>query len=102
MSGRIEESVRRSFLYRLSPAGESLFPRRYEEALGHLLERLVEREGREDAVQLLQGYFDTHTRRLAAALDVRRRCGSWPGGLRWSRIASRSCARLRHGFWQKS
>ncbi len=56
------------FLYRLSSAGEALFPRRYEEALNGLLDHLVEREGREVAVALLQGYFGTMAERLAAAL----------------------------------
>ena len=53
------------FLYRLSGAGEALFPRRYEEALNGLLDRLVEREGREVAVGLLQSYFGSLALRLA-------------------------------------
>lgn len=57
------------FLYRLSPAGEVLFPRRYEEALNGLLDHLVEREGREVAVTMLQGYFGAIARRLATALE---------------------------------
>jgi len=56
------------FLYGLSPAGEARFPRRYEEALNGLLDHLVEREGREVAVALLQGYFGTMAERLAAGL----------------------------------
>mgnify|MGYP002813323578 CR=1 FL=1 len=57
------------FLFRLSPAGELLFPRRYEEALNGLLDHLVERDGREVAVAMLQGYFGAIARRLASALE---------------------------------
>jgi DeoR family transcriptional regulator, suf operon transcriptional repressor len=46
------------FTYRLSSAGESLFPRRYEATLLALLNRLVEREGRAGAVTALQEQFD--------------------------------------------
>ena len=60
-----------AFLYRLSAGGEALFPRRYEEALNGLLDRLVEREGREVAVGLLQSYFSTMARRLASELEGR-------------------------------
>ncbi|MGH7497678.1 MAG: helix-turn-helix transcriptional regulator [Gemmatimonadales bacterium] len=56
------------FLYRLSPAGDALFPRRYEEALNDLLNQLVEREGREGAIRHLEGYFGPIAPRLAAAL----------------------------------
>ena len=56
------------FIYRLSAAGEALFPRRYEEALKGLLDHLVEREGREVAVGLLQSYFGTIARRLASSV----------------------------------
>lgn len=53
-----------AFAYRLTPAGEALFPRRYGEALTALLDHVVEREGREAAVTLLEAYFDTLARRL--------------------------------------
>jgi DeoR family suf operon transcriptional repressor len=56
------------FLYRLSEAGEALFPRRYQEALNGLLDRLVEREGREVTVGLLQSYFGSLALRLADEL----------------------------------
>lgn len=56
------------FLYRLSSAGEALFPRRYEEALQGLLDHLVEREGRAAAVSLLQSYFGAMAQRLAGSL----------------------------------
>jgi DeoR family suf operon transcriptional repressor len=52
------------FAYRLSPAGEALFPRRYGETLNGLLDRIVEKEGREAAVALLQFYFGGLATRL--------------------------------------
>jgi DeoR family transcriptional regulator, suf operon transcriptional repressor len=55
-----------AFSYRLSPAGEALFPRRYQETLTSLLDQIVEREGREAAVALL----DRHLARLAAQLKT--------------------------------
>ncbi len=57
------------FAYRLSPAGDGLFPRRYEETLTAMLEQIVQREGREAAVGLLQTYFGGLARRLAAVLE---------------------------------
>jgi DeoR family suf operon transcriptional repressor len=45
------------FAYRLSRAGEELFPRRYCEALTAMLDAVVEREGRGAAVSLLESYF---------------------------------------------
>jgi len=55
-----------AFSYRLSPAGEALFPRRYQETLTSLLDQIVEREGRDAAVALL----DSHLARLAAQLKI--------------------------------
>jgi DeoR family suf operon transcriptional repressor len=52
----------------LSATGEGLFPRRYEEALNGLLDRLVEREGRDVAVGLLQSYFGSLALRLESEL----------------------------------
>ena len=52
------------FAYRLSPAGEALFPRRYEEALNALLDQVVAVQGREAAVRLLEAYFDGLARRV--------------------------------------
>ena len=57
------------FLYSLSPAGEALFPRRYEETLTALLDRIVEREGRDTAVALLESHVAELAQRLRAALD---------------------------------
>jgi DeoR family suf operon transcriptional repressor len=62
------------FVYRLSPAGEGLFPRRYGQALTAMLDHVVEREGREAAVELLESYFGTLARRLRTDL-----AGAGPG-----------------------
>jgi DeoR family transcriptional regulator, suf operon transcriptional repressor len=56
------------FVYRLTPAGEALFPRRYGQALTAVLDHVAEREGREAAVALLESYFGTLARRLRADL----------------------------------
>jgi|SRR5689334_12318598 DeoR family suf operon transcriptional repressor len=52
------------FAYRLSPAGEALFPRRYEATLLELLDRLVGREGRDAAVAALEEHFRGLTGKL--------------------------------------
>jgi DeoR family suf operon transcriptional repressor len=56
------------FTYRLSPAGEELFPRRYGDALTALLRAVVEREGRGAAVGLLESYFAALAARMRAQL----------------------------------
>lgn len=56
------------FAYRLSERGEALFPRRYEGALLQLLDRMVEREGRTAAVEMLESHFDALATRLAPEL----------------------------------
>jgi DeoR family suf operon transcriptional repressor len=53
-----------AFAYRLSAAGEALFPRRYEATLTELLDYVVEREGRATAVAVLEARYDALTRRL--------------------------------------
>ena len=53
-----------AFAYRLSAAGEALFPRRYEATLTELLDYVVEREGRATAVTVLEARYDALTRRL--------------------------------------
>ena len=58
-----------AFCYRLSPAGEALFPRRYQETLTALLEQIVEREGREAAVGLLEAHLAGLAIRLRGELD---------------------------------
>lgn len=57
-----------AFAYRLSPSGEALFPRRYEETLTALLDQMVERSGREAAVALLESHFTVLARRLRGEL----------------------------------
>src|ERR671925_808044 len=46
-----------AFAYRLTPAGEELFPRRYGEALSAMLAAVIERDGRDAAVAMLESYF---------------------------------------------
>jgi len=58
-----------AFTYRLSPAGEELFPRRYGEALSALLSAAVERNGRESAVAMLEAYFGGVASRMRAELE---------------------------------
>jgi DeoR family suf operon transcriptional repressor len=53
-----------AFAYRLSPLGEGLFPRRYEATLLQFLDQIVEREGRDAAVRVLEAHFSGLTERL--------------------------------------
>jgi DeoR family transcriptional regulator, suf operon transcriptional repressor len=46
-----------SFAYRLAPAGEALFPRRYEGMLLSLLNQTASAQGRDRAVALLEAHF---------------------------------------------
>ncbi len=57
-----------TFAYRLSLAGEGLFPRRYEATLTELLDHVVEREGRATAVAVLEARYAALTRRLQGEL----------------------------------
>ena len=57
------------FAYSLSPAGEELFPRRYGEALSAMLGAVVERNGREAAVAMLESYFDLLAGRVRTELQ---------------------------------
>lgn len=57
------------FAYSLSRAGEELFPRRYGEALSAMLGAVVERDGREAAVGMLESYFDLLAGRIRAELE---------------------------------
>jgi DeoR family suf operon transcriptional repressor len=57
------------FAYRLTPAGEELFPRRYCEALTAMLGAVVEREGRGAAVTLLESYFQVLARRIRGQVE---------------------------------
>src|SRR3990172_8979338 len=55
--------------YRLAAAGDALFPRRYEETLTELLERIEARGGREAATAMFEERYVDLTRRLQAELD---------------------------------
>jgi DeoR family suf operon transcriptional repressor len=56
------------FAYRLSAAGEQVFPRRYEATLTEVLEALVEREGRPAVVGALEARYAALLRRMPADL----------------------------------
>jgi DeoR family suf operon transcriptional repressor len=57
-----------TFAYRLSAAGEALFPRRYEATLTELLDYVVRRDGRASAVAVLEARYDALARRLGQEL----------------------------------
>jgi DeoR family transcriptional regulator, suf operon transcriptional repressor len=57
-----------AFAYRLSAAGEALFPRRYEATLTDLLDYVVEHEGRATAVAVLEARYDALAKRLQSEL----------------------------------
>jgi DeoR family suf operon transcriptional repressor len=57
------------YIYRLTGAGEALFPRRYESTLIELLEHMVAERGREAAVRVLQAHFAALGKRLSASLE---------------------------------
>jgi DeoR family suf operon transcriptional repressor len=57
-----------TFAYRLTEAGEALFPKRYEQTLVAVLEELADRQGRDAAIGLLEAQYATLTRRLEAEL----------------------------------
>lgn len=57
-----------AFAYSLEPAGEALFPRRYEETLAEVLDCVARRDGRAAAVALLETHFDGLRQRLEAEL----------------------------------
>ena len=57
-----------SHRYHLTPAGEALFPRRYEEAVGRLLDYVVAHEGRAAAVSVLETKYRELAQRLRAEL----------------------------------
>lgn len=58
-----------TFAYHLSAAAEALFPRRYEETLTELLERVVEKVGRRAAVEMFEEQYAALTRQLQTQLD---------------------------------
>src|SRR5437660_1202092 len=57
-----------TFAYRLSPDGEGLFPRAYEETLTQVLQRVAEQGGRQAAVGLFEDHYRDLTRQLQAEL----------------------------------
>ena len=58
-----------AFVYRLTPAAEALFPRRYETALNDVLDHVVRREGRDAAVAVLRSRYEHLARQLQAELQ---------------------------------
>jgi DeoR family suf operon transcriptional repressor len=58
-----------TFAYRLSPQGEGLFPKRYEQTLTGLLDRVAEKQGREAAVAMFADLYADLERRLQAELQ---------------------------------
>jgi DeoR family suf operon transcriptional repressor len=58
-----------TFSYRLSAQGEALFPKRYEQTLTDLLDRVAERQGRAATAAMLEDLYADLTRRLQAELD---------------------------------
>jgi DeoR family suf operon transcriptional repressor len=57
-----------TYAWYLSSSGEALFPQRYKEMLTELLDRVMERSGREAVVAALQTRFADLTRKLQAEL----------------------------------
>ncbi|HTR19923.1 MAG TPA: helix-turn-helix domain-containing protein [Gemmatimonadales bacterium] len=58
-----------TYAYQLSTQGEALFPKRYEEALTGILDRLSNKQGREAAVGMLEDHFADLTRQLQQEVD---------------------------------
>src|SRR5256886_14775771 len=57
-----------AFAYRLSPDGEAVFPRAYEETLTQLLQRVAEQGGRQAAVGLFEDQYRDLTQQLQTEL----------------------------------
>jgi DeoR family transcriptional regulator, suf operon transcriptional repressor len=57
-----------TFAYQLSSQGEALFPKRYEQTLTELLDRVAERQGRAATAAMLEDLYADLTRRLQAEL----------------------------------
>lgn len=58
-----------TFAYRLSTQGEALFPKRYEQTLTDLLDRVAEKQGRQAAVGMFEELYADLTRKLQVELD---------------------------------
>ena len=57
-----------TYAYRLSPEGEAIFPKRYEETLTELLERVAQKDGRGAVGELFTDHYAALARELAAGL----------------------------------
>lgn len=57
-----------SFIYRLTERGEAVFPKRYDEALSHVLTFVAETSGREEVRRIFARRFQAHRDRLEAEL----------------------------------
>src|SRR3989442_115788 len=57
-----------TYAYRLSPEGEAIFPKRYEETLTELLGRVAQKDGRGAVVELFADHYAALARKLAAEL----------------------------------
>lgn len=84
------------FRYRLSPAGEALFPRAYDAAFLAALDQVVSRRGRPAAAELLAAPFDELERELLPDLTVMEAAG------RLERVASAQDARGYMAEWRRS
>ncbi len=60
-----------TYAFRLSRDGEALFPRQYELALTRLIGHVVDHEGREAAIAVVEEQYADLRRRLGAASDNR-------------------------------
>lgn len=58
-----------TFCYRLSPPGEAVFPRQYEEPLKRLIDHVIGREGREAALAVIEQQYADLRSRLGSRLD---------------------------------
>jgi DeoR family suf operon transcriptional repressor len=59
-----------TYAYLLSPQGEAVFPKRYEETLTEFLDRLSSKQGREAAVGMLEDHFADLTQKLQQELGT--------------------------------
>src|SRR3989454_1173845 len=57
-----------TYAYRLSPEGEAIFPKRYEETLTELLGRVAQKDGRGAVVELFADHYAALARKLGAEL----------------------------------
>lgn len=57
-----------TFAFRLTSEGEALFPKRYEQTLTELLDRVAVKQGREAAVGMFDDHYSDLTRKLQGEL----------------------------------